>query len=123
MRVPEFRFIEIDVYGENTGTRYVGQIEVKLYLTNTEKIEMARKTSKLIVGIDLRHEMSSTIQLFALVDAHLKEKPEWWGESGMDLEDTAPAHEISKKLREVQMLCAREKSGGKVGVTEEEKTV
>ena len=123
MRVPEFRFLEIDVYGENTGTRYAGQVEVKLYLTNTEKADMARKTSKLIVGIDLRHEMASTIQLIANLDAHIKTKPDWWEEDGMGLEDSEPIYELSKKLREVQMLTAREKSGGKVGVPEEETKV
>ena len=122
MRTPEYRFIEIDVYGENTGERYFGQIEVKLYLTNTEKAEMARKTSKLISGIDLRHEMASTIQLIANLDAHIKTKPEWWGEDGMSMEDNEPIYAVSKKLREVQMMYAREKSGGVIG-KEEEKAV
>lgn len=99
----DVRYIDVDCVGEITGRRYVGQFEIKLFLTLKDRTEVGRIRSKLLRDISEADDVFYLLQLLTNLNAHLTgKKPEWYGEDGTDLEDSQPIISLAQSLREVQ---------------------
>lgn len=99
----EIRYIDIDCEGETSGRRYVGQFEVKLFLTLKDRTDAARIRSKLLRDISENDDVFYLLQLLTNINTHLTgKKPDWYGEDGTDLEDTQPIIALAMALREAQ---------------------
>lgn len=100
----EIRYIDIDCEGESTGKRYVGQFEVKLFLTLKDRTDAGRIRNKLLRDISESDDIFFLLQLLTNINTHLTgKKPDWYGEDGTDLEDTQPIISLATALREAQV--------------------
>ncbi len=112
----EHSFIDIDCYGEVTGTRYACQLEVKMALTFKEQKEEAIADKRLCVGLDRTDSMFVLFSVWSRVDSHLVgDKPSWWNAENMV--DTEPVYEIAKKITDLQKEVAAKRSGVKTEET------
>jgi hypothetical protein len=110
----EVGYLDLDVYGSQTGTHYQDQVEMKLYLTVAERLVATKAAERKCAGLEKDNPMSFLVQTVCILDAHIVKKPAWWTEDGMSLIDTDPVYELAKLLREKQQEVAEQKSGGKV---------
>jgi hypothetical protein len=101
----EIRYVDVDCVGETTGTRYVGQFEVKLFLTLKDRAESGKVKNRLLKDVLESDDIYFLLQLVSNLNAHLVgKKPAWWGEDGVDLEDTTPVIELANGLRQAQQI-------------------
>jgi hypothetical protein len=99
----DIRYIDIDCEGETTGKRYVGQFEIKLFLTLKDRAEAGRLRNKLLKDIAENDDVYFMLQLLSNLNTHMAgKKPDWFGEDGTDLEDTQPIIALATGLREAQ---------------------
>ncbi len=113
----DHKFIDVDCFGEVTGTHYVGQVEVKMALTFKEQKEECLVSKRLCAGLDQSDGVFFLFRTFSRIDAHIVgAKPAWWNVDNM--KDTEPVYELAKKIQELQKEIACERSGGKVGGTD-----
>jgi hypothetical protein len=101
----EIRYVDVDCVGETTGTRYVGQFEVKLFLTLKDRAESGKVKNRLLKDVLESDDIYFLLQLVSNLNAHLVgKKPAWWGEDGVDLEDTTPVIELANGYDKLNKL-------------------
>lgn len=101
----EIRYVDVDCVGETTGTRYVGQFEVKLFLSLKERGESGKVRHRLLKDILETDDIYFLLQLLSNLNGHLVGvKPSWWGEDGTDLVDSEPVIALATGLRQAQQI-------------------
>jgi hypothetical protein len=90
-----------NVEGERTKKKYTGRFTVKRYLVFKEKVDVARLNGVLGAGVT-DDAMLDLISAYAHLAFHIVEAPKWWGDRGLDLEDTAPVWWLIDKVLELQ---------------------
>jgi hypothetical protein len=101
----EIRYIDVDCIGETTGTRYVGNFEIKLFLTLKDRAEAGKVRHRILKDILETDDIYFLLQLLSNINVHLVgKKPAWWGEDGTELADTEPIISIATALREAQQV-------------------
>lgn len=101
----EIRYLDIDCIGETTGIRYVGNFEIKLFLTLKDRAEAGKVRHRLLKDILETDDIYFLLQLLSNINAHLTgKKPGWWGEDGTELADTEPIIALATALRQAQQV-------------------
>lgn len=91
-----------DVVGERSGDIYKGEFQVKKYLTNRERSDVARLTEGWIRGIERNQEEITFLSTLAHLAFHVVKAPLWWGDKGFDLIDREPVWKLADLLLELQ---------------------
>lgn len=118
-------WIDVDVTGEMTGTKYFGRFSIKRYLTHIERGEAVRLAETLMRGIQQDINFRTLLSTIAFLNVHIVETDaKWWagdGTKGLDLLDEAPVWELSKQLYEVQKPSDEDKGEAEKVVEEPKK--
>lgn len=103
-------WLEVDCVGENTGAHYFGRFEVKRYLNNREKSDIARLFETYVRGISEDVQQRGLLYALAQLNFHvLSTDAAWWTDKGLDLLDDEPVVQLMAKLREIQTVKKEEK--------------
>ena len=103
MSLSDPRWVDVDVEGEYTGTKYHGRFQLKPFLMVSEKTEVVLLAQKLKKGLTDTNGHTLLLEALAFLSFHIQafEAP-WWSEDGLNMLDESPIYELSNKLREFQ---------------------
>lgn len=96
-------FLQLEnITGEFTGEIYNGEFQVKKYLTNRERSDVARLTESWIRGIERNQDEMTFLSTLAHLAFHVTKAPTWWGDKGFDLQDREPVWKLADLLLDLQ---------------------
>jgi hypothetical protein len=102
----------LDVYGDSTGERWIGDFKAKLRLSHRDHMakDMAKRA---LLGSDAQFASQDSIvraEMFAHIGASLTQTPGWWKEkgNGLDLFDDNVVIAVYEKVVEEQTKVVAE---------------
>ena len=104
MRLPDFdTTINLDVEGEVTKTKWLGQFTIKRVLTHKDRFEIERFFREYLpMGMEADQNLRTRAAALAELRVRIKHAPRWWEDSnyGLDMVDSEPIYYLLIKSSE-----------------------